>query len=486
MLLARHERLVIALLSLVGALRVVIFSAAFPFFNNVDEALHFNVVQRYSLGRIPRAYDRLADETVAQIARYGSAEFMVKPSAYPESKFPPPVRKQPPAVAEPIIAATARVWSAVRNFELSQPPLYYALAALWLDIGRVTGAHGLFELYWIRFLNALLLLATVWLGYGAARLAFPANQTVTFGVPLLIAFFPEAIFFSIQNDVLSTVVCAAVFACVLRSTEAETVTVRAALLSGLALAAAYLSKLSNLPFIVIASVAFAGCMWKRKMSPAALALFLAAAAIPIGAWMWWSKAHFGDISGSAEKIAMLGWQRKPFTEWLAHPLFSLRGFWTFLSDLLATYWRGELVWEGETLRNVSADAFYIGSSIVLPFAALVAAIRSSDSNQRRAVLLSAIWVATGVAFLALLSLEFEFGGSVYPSRDFPYFTSGRLIAGSLVPFTLLYVRGLDVLLSRWNPRLPLAALAVIIIFVTVSAIVVNAPVFASEHNLFHP
>jgi hypothetical protein len=272
----------------------------------------------------------------------------------------------------------------------------------------------------------------------------------------------------------------------LRCITAETVTIRAALLTGFALAAAYLTKLSNVPFITIASLAIVACLWRRKITPAAFAALTAAAAIPAGAAMWWTKAHFGDVSGSAEKIAMLGWHRKPVAEWLPHPLFSLRGFWTFLSDLLATYWRGELVWEGETLRSSAADAFYIASSIAMPLIALGAVVRrEANPEQRRVVLLSAAWVAAGVAFLAVLSLQFEFGRSVYPSRDFPYFTSGRLIAGSIVPFALLYVRGVEALLSRWNRRLPLAALAVIIIFVTASAIAVNAPVFASEHNLLH-
>jgi hypothetical protein len=100
-------------------------------------------------------------------------------------------------------------------------------------------------------------------------------------------------------------------------------------------------------------------------------------------------------------------------------------------------------------------------------------------------MLSLAWCLSGVAFLAWLSIQFDFGNCIYPSRTFPYFTSGRLIAGSLIPFVLLYVAGLDKLLHRWNQRLPLIVLAVIIALVTASAFHLSAPAFASRHNLLH-
>ena len=40
----RYERLIIAGLCLAAAIRVFAFSAAFPFFNNVDEQAHFDMV----------------------------------------------------------------------------------------------------------------------------------------------------------------------------------------------------------------------------------------------------------------------------------------------------------------------------------------------------------------------------------------------------------------------------------------------------------
>ncbi len=45
----RYERLIIAGLCLAAAIRVFVFSAAFPFFNNVDEVAHFDLVFKYSM-----------------------------------------------------------------------------------------------------------------------------------------------------------------------------------------------------------------------------------------------------------------------------------------------------------------------------------------------------------------------------------------------------------------------------------------------------
>jgi len=92
---------------------------------------------------------------------------------------------------------------------------------------------------------------------------------------------------------------------------------------------------------------------------------------------------------------------------------------------------------------------------------------------------------TSVGFLALLSIQFDFGNCVNPSRGHPYFTSGRLLSGALIPFALLYVYGISFLLRRVSAVLPLVVLGAIVVFVTTSEVFVNRGVFASEHNWFH-
>ena len=69
----RYERLIIAGLCLAVAIRVFAFSAAFPFFNNVDEVAHFDLVFKYSRGHLPAAplekYDPVAAEIIANSAQ---------------------------------------------------------------------------------------------------------------------------------------------------------------------------------------------------------------------------------------------------------------------------------------------------------------------------------------------------------------------------------------------------------------------------------
>src|SRR5437762_12568960 len=106
--------------------------------------------------------------------------------------------------------------------------------------------------------------------------------------------------------------------------------------------------------------------------------------------------------------------------------------------------------------------------------------------QRQALFLAALTVVAALAFLALLSVRFDFGECIYPSRAHPYLTSGRLIIGALIPFALLYAYGVILLVRRaGNALLPLVVIATIVVLVSISEAVVNREVFASEHNWFH-
>ena len=91
----------------------------------------------------------------------------------------------------------------------------------------------------------------------------------------------------------------------------------------------------------------------------------------------------------------------------------------------------------------------------------------------------------GVAFLALLSIQFDFGNCINPSREHPYFTSGRLLSGALIPFAVVYVSGVSWVFRRINAASVLIALGLIVVLVTTSEVLVNRVVFVSEHNWFH-
>ena len=486
------EHLVILFLCFVAAVRVFVFSAAFPFFSNIDEDLHFDLITQYSHAQLPHSFDRLKDETLNWIVPFASPEFLFSPDQFPEGKFPRPLWKGSWPEIEPDIAATRRAWSTETNFESSQPPLYYVLTSVWWRVGQHFGLTGLQSLYWIRFLNCLLIALIVLLGYLIARTVAPERVELRLGVPLLLAFIPQNVFYALNNDVLSPVCFGGLFLCVLQWLRTSRPTLLLGALTGLAIAATYLTKLSNLPLIVVALVAIIATLrpairQKPRTTLIAFAALILCAAIPIGSWIVWTKYQFGDLTGSAAKITLLGWTQKPFSDWWQHPIFTLQGLWIFWRDLITSFWRGEVKWQGQLLSCPVADGFYAISSLVLLGAALLGLRRKAGLStfQRQAIGVAASAFIASIGFLGLLSVQFDFGSCINPSRAHPYFASGRLLSGALIPFALFYVYGIGWLFRRINLAVPFLILGVILVFVVTSEIMVNRVVFTSEHNLFH-
>jgi predicted membrane protein DUF2142 len=489
---ARNERFLILLLCVVAAFRVFIFSAAFPFFSNIDEDLHFDLITQYSHAQLPRGFDRLKEETLNWIVPYASPEFLFRPEHFPEGKFPAPLWKEPWSKVEPEIAATRAAWSSEINFQSSQPPLYYALASAWWWIGKHLGFAGLQSLYWIRFLNVSLVALMVWLGYITARTIAPERIELRIGVPLLLAFIPQNVFYAMNNDVLSPLCFGALFLCLLQWLRTNAPSFLLGAFTGLAVAASCLTKLSNLPLVAVAfAVIIARSVAIIPRTPRAgviaLAALISCAAIPVGTWMLWTKFQFGEFTGSTAKINLLGWARKPFGDWWQHPIFTPGGVWIFWSDLIASFWRGEVSWHAQPLRWRGADGFYAISSLLLLAAATVGLRKQTglSSFQRQAIGSTIVIFLAGVAFLALLSIQFDFGNCVNPSREHPYFTSGRLLSGALIPFAVVFVYAVSWIFRRISTALPLIVLGLIVVFVTASEILVNRVVFPSEHNWFH-
>jgi hypothetical protein len=98
-------------------------------------------------------------------------------------------------------------------------------------------------------------------------------------------------------------------------------------------------------------------------------------------------------------------------------------------------------------------------------------------------------VLAALAILVVLSLVFTFHESSNPPVHQPYFVQGRLISGVMVPFALLYVRGLEVATSalpaRWRGRAAWGGLAALLSLVAVSELSLSRVVFASAYNWFH-
>ena len=155
--------------------------------------------------------ENYSPESAAWIALFGSPEFLMTPDKFPDGKFPPPHWLHPSERVPLHFGGSQPGWANMPNNESTGGPLYYVLAGMWTDLGRWCGFDNIYLLYWIRFLNIPLAAALVWLGYAAARVIFPRRRYSRLGVPLLLAFFPQEIYYSIQSDTLSPLCFGAAF-----------------------------------------------------------------------------------------------------------------------------------------------------------------------------------------------------------------------------------------------------------------------------------
>jgi hypothetical protein len=139
------------------------------------------------------------------------------------------------------------------------------------------------------------------------------------------------------------------------------------------------------------------------------------------------------------------------------------------------------------LRWPMADRFYAISSLALFLAAAIGLRKNNGFSmfQRQAIGIAVLSFIVSVGFMALLSIQFDFGNCINPSRAHPYFTSGRLLSGALIPFALFYVYGIAYLFRGTNSAVALTVLGGIVVFVTTSEITTSSAVFASAHNWFH-
>jgi hypothetical protein len=476
-----------------AAIRVFVFAAAFPFFNNVDEQAHVDLVVKYAHAKPPRAIEPFSAEAALCFTVYGTPEYFVTPEQY-GGQFPPPNWTLPRAQLQKIADDEIPFWESRLNHESGEPPLYYALAGGWMDVGSVLGLRGLSLLYWVRFLNIGLAAALVWIGFAVARSTFPDNQFLQLGVPALLAAWPQSAFYSVQGDALSPLCFGIAFLGLAKLLQIERPGIVIAIWTGIAIAATCLVKTSNLPLPVVAVAAIALKIFvgarKGGLQPGLITfgVFLLSLAVPLGIWFAWNHHNFGDLTATKSKMELLTWTQKPFSQWWSHPIFSFHGIAGFWRELIASFWRGEFVWHLQRMASAAADAFYaISSAIVILAAGFFLLRRRSPQGDQRWVL----WVAllsflSLVAFLVLLSIGFDFGTCPYPSREHPYFTSGRLLDAGAVPFFLLFVYAID-RFGSWTKQqwLRWTLLVVTVLILVVSQLQVNAPAFSSRYNFFH-
>ncbi len=285
-----RERRMVRLFCVLAALRLLVFLAAFPFFDNVDEHFHFDLVCKYSHGDVPRRLDNGDAEAAQFIALYTSPEYLYRAKDFPAMAIPPPLWSLP--ADEQAAAVEASIpWTRVMNHDATQPPVYYAAAGGWYNLGKLMGIRGRNLLYWTRLFNVPFYVLLVWLSYLLTKRLFPDSAFTYLGVPLLLAIFPQTVFYSLNSDVLSAPLVTLSLYWLVRMYQRDAPAPGFALGAGLSGAAAFLTKYTNAPILLIVGLVAALILWKSwrggrllgNLAP--VAVLLVAASVPVGCWL---------------------------------------------------------------------------------------------------------------------------------------------------------------------------------------------------------
>jgi hypothetical protein len=486
------ETICILLICLLGAARVFIFSASFPFFNNVDEQTHLDQVVKYSQGILPQGLDNFNDEAARLSATWGSPEYFLKPEDYQGKPFGQPIWTMSSEMSSLVATQGTGEYLGRPSIESVQPPLYYAVAGIWYDFGKLMHLQGGILLYWIRFLNIILAGILVWIAYLFAVRFFPSSRFMRYGLPFLIAFVPQDIYYGIDNDVLSPILFGIAFYCLMDIYLSSDKGFRYYLLAGLAIAAAMLTKVTNFPILFVLGIVV---LLKLRQQAAgreavvrlkSMGVLVAASFAPIALWAIRNYTVMNSFSAQEQYNMYAGWTSKSFTEMWNHPIFTWQGLSGFWNELFESYWRGEFVWHGVRLSWHSVDLFYSLSSLALLIVGVIMFRRSVKEEGAVVNRMATITVVLGFLMLCAMSMHYDFGQWASPSKAKPFFDGGRLIIGTMIPFFALYLSGLEYVFSKIKLKVILPVMLLLIVgVVTYSEFAMSTGAFASNWNLFH-
>jgi hypothetical protein len=492
----RQINYLLIFLCLIAGLRVWLYAAAFPFFGNVDEVAHVDLVIKYSHGEIPRSITPYSQESAVLIYALMSPEY-VTPVEKVDGKFPLPWwKKNGWGTTTDYDPKYVAITTSHLNYESLQPPLYYFLAGTWLNVlsffspGKEdTHEPGFYKLYWLRFFNVILIILLIWLVYKSATTLFPEKPMTVYAIAGLVALMPQDTFYSVQSDVLSPVCFGFVFLYCLRFMSADHPSSKLGFALGLSTAATVLVKQSNLPSIILVSFVVAVKafhLYKAKnlrTSTRTIMYFFLCSWIPLLLWFCWNLVNVGTLTASEGKMQELTWTYKPFSEWFNNSLFTFSGIKNFWTELMVTFWRGELIFNSKRLALPAADTFFWSSSLLFLVLAFTKYVRIKNSFMK---LFTSWSFLTLIIFLIILSMMFDYGQCGYPSKEQPYFRSGRLISAGLIPFCILYVCGFEFGFS-WirNKQVIYVLFWIILCLITISEAIISVPVFKSQYNFIN-
>ena len=172
-------------------------------------------------------------------------------------------------------------------------------------------------------------------------------------------------------------------------------------------------------------------------------------------------------------------------EWWNHPIFTLSGLWIFWRDLFCTFWGGELVWQWMRIHARWTDTLYVVTSVFIALGMVAGYISKSSREFLSLHTLHVFLCLFFILFLALISILYDFGNCPYPSRTHPYFSSGRLMLGALLPFLILFLQGVEWSLGWMGKKVLWGLLTFFVVGISLTEAWISKPVFQSAYNFFN-
>ena len=278
----RRERALTAALAGFAALRVALFAAAFPFFTNVDEHRHVDLVWKYAHAAPPqRGAPPYEPEMAELVARLGAPDYQMPAGAARHAE--PGWQLSPDALARRV-AANRRLFARMANLDALESPAYYGLTGAWLALVRALGIGDAHALYSVRLWNALFAAGLVVCASSLLRVTHREDALLRWGVPALLACFPSDVFFYVTPDALSPLLGALAFALWLRLLLAPQQGAPHYALAGAAAALACLTKLTNVFLPALAALATLRRPRSWRGLTARRVAYAVACALPLVAW----------------------------------------------------------------------------------------------------------------------------------------------------------------------------------------------------------
>ena len=271
---------------------------------------------RYSHGDIPRRLVGCSDEAATLISLYRSQEYLAPRDAFlREPSLRQPVWRM---TAEEQARASAGADEVLDGHD-DQSRGYAAALVLrggsraWYDLGKLIGLSGGNLLYWTRFFAVPVYGSLIWLSYLLTKQIFPLNAFLYLGVPFVLVFFPQDVFCSLNNDVLSAPLVTLALLLAIRMYRSPAAPPGPGDGSGpVGRRGIFLTKFTNAPVLVmvgiLAVLAFRKfCRTERSAAGlGAVALLLAALCVPVGCWLARNLRRAGRFGRHRRRAPLLG------------------------------------------------------------------------------------------------------------------------------------------------------------------------------------